>query len=89
VQDRAGARLVLTGTRARFPRLGLVWVDGGYVNSVDASLVEWAARTEGLEVVVVPRNADVKGLSGAAPQVGGGTDQLADEVQTIGTRLRT
>jgi transposase len=62
VQDRAGARLVLTGTRARFPRLGLVWVDGGYVNSVDASLVEWAARTEGLEVVVVPRNADVKGF---------------------------
>ena len=62
VQDRAGARLVLTGSRTRFPRLGLVWVDGGYVNSVDATLVDWAARTEGLELVVVPRNADVKGF---------------------------
>lgn len=62
VQDRAGARLVLTGARARFPRLGLVWVDGGYVNSVDATLVDWAERTENLEIVAVPRNADVKGF---------------------------
>jgi transposase len=62
VQDRAGARLMLTCTRGRFPLLGLVWVDGGYVNSVDAGLVDWARRTEGLEVVAVPRNADVKGF---------------------------
>ena len=32
------------------------------VNSVDAGLVDWAARTEGIEVVAVPRNADVKGF---------------------------
>jgi transposase len=62
VQDRAGAKLVLSGTRARFPLLGLVWVDGGYVNTVDAGLVGWGARTEGIEVVAVPRNADVKGF---------------------------
>lgn len=62
VQDRAGAKLVLAGARRRFPLLGLVWVDGGYVNSVDAGLVDWAARTEGIEVVAVPRNADVKGF---------------------------
>jgi transposase len=62
VQDRAGARRVLAGARERFPLLGLVWVDGGYVNSVDAGLVDWAARTEGIEVVPVPRNADVKGF---------------------------
>jgi transposase len=62
VQDRAGAKLVLSGARVRFPLLGLVWVDGGYVNSVDAGLVGWAARTEGIEVVAVPRNADVKGF---------------------------
>jgi len=62
VQDRAGARLVLTGVRRRFPLLGLVWVDGGYVNSVDAGLVDWAARTEGIEIVAVPRNAEVKGF---------------------------
>jgi transposase len=62
VQDRAGAKLVLGGVRARFPLLGLVWVDGGYVNSVDAGLVGWADRGEGIEVVAVPRNADVKGF---------------------------
>jgi transposase len=62
VQDRAGAKLVLGGVRARFPLLGLVWVDGGYVNSVDAGLVGWAERSEGIEVVAVPRNADVKGF---------------------------
>jgi hypothetical protein len=42
--------------------LGLVWVDGGYVNPVDAGLVGWARQSEGLEVVAVPRNADVKGF---------------------------
>jgi hypothetical protein len=61
-QDRTGAKLVLAGTRRRFPLLGLVWVDGGYVNSVDAGLVGWAARTEGIDVVAVPRNADVERL---------------------------
>lgn len=62
VQDRAGAKLVLTGIRERFPGLGLVWVDGGYVNSVDAGLVRWAREQESLEIVAVPRNADVKGF---------------------------
>lgn len=62
VQDRAGAKLVLTGIRDRFPQLGLVWVDGGYVNSVDAGLVGWAHEQENLEIVAVPRNADVKGF---------------------------
>lgn len=62
VQDRAGARLVLTGVRKLFPQLGLVWVDGGYVNCVDAGLVEWADREEGIKIEPVPRNADVKGF---------------------------
>ena len=62
VQDRAGARQVLTGIGALFPLLGLVWVDGGYANRVDAGLIDWAARTQKLELVVVPRNADVRGF---------------------------
>lgn len=62
VQDRAGARLVLAGIRAHFPLLGLVWVDGGYVNAVDTGLIGWAADTEGIEIVVVARNTDVKGF---------------------------
>ncbi|RFU20143.1 IS5 family transposase [Geodermatophilus marinus] len=62
VQDRAGARQVLTGICAPFPLLALVWVDGGYVNSVDAAGIDWAGRTQNLELVVVPRNADVRGF---------------------------
>ena len=62
VQDRAGARLVLHGVHDRFPGLQLVWVDGGYVNVVDACLITWARTEEDLTVVVVPRNADVQGF---------------------------
>ena len=60
-QDRHGAKRVLAGITERYQQLGLVWVDGGYVNSVDASLVDWAAA-EGLQMVAVPRNADVRGF---------------------------
>jgi transposase len=62
VQDRAGAKLVLTGVHEEFPQLGLVWVDGGYVNVVDQGLIGWAEHHERLDIVVVPRNADVKGF---------------------------
>ncbi len=62
VQDRAGAKLVLAGLHRQFPQVGVVWVDGGYVNSVDAKLLDWAAEHEQIEVVCVPRNADVKGF---------------------------
>src|SRR3712207_7387512 len=62
VQDRAGAKLVLTGLHTAYPRLGLIWVDGGYVNTVDAGLLDWAAHHEGLQIVVVPRNAAVRGF---------------------------
>jgi transposase len=62
VQDRAGAKLVLRGLHDRFPGVELVWVDGGYVNVVDARLITWARVEENLDVVVVPRNADVRGF---------------------------
>lgn len=62
VQDRAGAKLVLTGVHEQFPQLQLVWVDGGYANVVDTGLIGWAEHHEQLQIVVVPRNADVKGF---------------------------
>jgi len=62
VQDRAGARLVLRGLHDQFPGVELVWVDGGYVNVVDAGLIGWARVQENLAVVVVPRNAQVRGF---------------------------
>jgi len=62
VQDRAGARQVLTGIHLLFPLLALVWVDGGYVNAVDAGLIDWARCAEDVEIVPVARNADLKGF---------------------------
>jgi transposase len=62
VQDRAGAKLVLSGLHTVYPQIGLVWVDGGYVNSIDAGLIDWADHHEGIDLVVVPRNADVRGF---------------------------
>jgi transposase len=90
VQDRAGAKLVLAGISTLFPLLGLVWVDGGYVNVVDASLIGWAREQgEPGQRRGAPQRRRER-VPGAAPPVGGGTDlRLADEVQTVGTRLRT
>nr|WP_202506017.1 IS5 family transposase [Amycolatopsis rubida] len=61
-RDRPGARRVLTGIRRVFPRLRPVWADGGYVNSKDATLVNRARENEDIEIVAVPRNADVAGF---------------------------
>lgn len=52
----------MTGIHTAFPQLSLVWVDGGYVNTVDAGLIGWADHHEGVEVMAVLRNADVRGL---------------------------
>ncbi len=62
VQDRAGARLVLADLHIQFPDLGLIWVDGGYANVVDTGLIDWAAQTQAVQLVVVPRNAEVRGF---------------------------
>ena len=62
VQERAGAKLVLAGIQRTSPQLGLVWVDGGYVNHVDTSLIRWVATPTGVQIVAVPRNADVRGF---------------------------
>ena len=53
LQDRDGAKLVLAGTRCRFPRLRHVWADGIY----RGALVGWAKRQAGvdLEIVAPPK----------------------------------
>jgi putative transposase len=40
MQDRDGARLVLSKLWGRYPRLKLIWADGGYAGE----LVYWAAH---------------------------------------------
>lgn len=53
VQDRDGARLALARLAGRFPRLRLVWADGGYAGA----LLGWAAATLGLVVEIVAKPA--------------------------------
>jgi transposase len=62
VQDRAGAKLVLCSLPDQYPTVGLVWADGGYANSVDATLIDWVDQELGVRLEVVKRNDDVKGF---------------------------
>jgi putative transposase len=57
IQDRDGARLLLAKARGQFPRLRLIWADGGYAGK----LIGWALQVCGWLIEVVKRNADVKG----------------------------
>jgi len=60
VQDRDGARLVLERVRARFPRLKLIWADGGYAGP---KLGDWVKRWCQWVLEIVKRSDDVTGFS--------------------------
>jgi putative transposase len=53
VQDRDGAKLVLAKLAGRFPRLWLVWADGGYAGA----LLIWALVGGGWVIEVVKKPA--------------------------------
>ncbi len=53
IQDRDGAKLVLSKLSGRFPRLKLVWADGAYAGQ----LVDWAYALGGWLIEVVKRAA--------------------------------
>ena len=55
IQDRDGAKLVLSKLQGRFPRLRLIWADGAYAGR----LVDWAFALGGwlIEVVKRPKNS--------------------------------
>jgi putative transposase len=62
VQDRDGAKLVLQKLTGRFPRLRLIWADGGYagqlvewVNQLGGWLLEIVKRPDESKFVVLPR----------------------------------
>jgi len=59
VQDRDGAKLVLLTLLGRFPRLALIWADGGY----GGRLVEWAKQAGGWPIEVVKRPAAATGFA--------------------------
>ena len=58
VQDRDGARPLLARVRCHYPRLRLVWADGGYAGK----LVAWAASLLDLAVAVVSKPAGQRGF---------------------------
>jgi hypothetical protein len=50
------------GGREQHRGIGLVWVDGGYANVVDDSLIDWADHELGVRLEVVKRSDDVEGF---------------------------
>ena len=58
VQDRDGAKLVLEKAQGQFPRLALLWADGGYAGK----LIEWVQEVCGWVLHIVKRNDDVRGF---------------------------
>ena len=58
IQDRDGAKLLFEKAQACFPRLQLVWADGGYAGQ----LIEWLHGFCGWILEIVKRNADVSGF---------------------------
>jgi putative transposase len=55
IQDRDGAKLVLEKLRDLFPRLSLIWADGGYAGK----LVDWCASAGKWVMQIVKRCDDV------------------------------
>ncbi len=51
IQDRDGAKLVLSKLQGRFPRLRLIWADSAYAGQ----LVDWASAWGGWLIEVVKR----------------------------------
>ena len=58
IQDRDGAKKVLEKAKQFFPRLQLIWADGGYAGK----LIDWAKEQFNWVLEIVKRNDDVKGF---------------------------
>jgi putative transposase len=58
VQDRDGAKLVLCKLRGLYPRLKLIWADGGYAGK----LIDWTKRIGGWVLEIVKRSDDIVGF---------------------------
>jgi putative transposase len=58
VQDRDGAKQVFQTIQGRFPRLKLIWADGGY----RGQLIDWVKTKFNWLLEIVQRNADVAGF---------------------------
>lgn len=63
VSDRVAGRDVLAQAKDRHRDLAKGWIDGGYANAVDASIITWAAQELQIDLEVVKRSDDVKGFA--------------------------
>ena len=58
IQDRDGAKLVCAKLKDKYPRLRLIWADGGYAGA----LVAWVATFASWVLEIVKRSDDVTGF---------------------------
>jgi putative transposase len=58
IQDRDGAKLVMDKLTGLFPRLKLIWADGGYAGK----LIGWAQGAGGWLLEIVKRNDSLGGF---------------------------
>jgi putative transposase len=58
LQDRDGAKLVFSKAQGNFPRLALLWADGGYAGK----LIRWTQETCGWALQIVKRTDNLKGF---------------------------
>jgi putative transposase len=58
IQDRDGARTLLTNVKGCFPRLQKIWADGGYAGA----LIEWVQETCHWILEIVKRSDQAKGF---------------------------
>lgn len=58
IQDRDGAKLVMAKLLGFFPRLVVIWADGGYAGQ----LIAWTKAFGGWILEIVKRSDDVKGF---------------------------
>ena len=58
VQDRDGAKMVLSKLKGQFARLQLIWADGGY----SGVLIDWVHKFGGWILEIVRRCDDVSGF---------------------------
>jgi putative transposase len=59
IQDRDGAKLVLRKMRKLYPRLKLIWADGGYAGK----LIEWTKALGGWVLEIVKRSDEIVGFA--------------------------
>lgn len=58
IQDRDGAKLVLPQLTGLFPRLELIWADGGYAGQ----LIKWVQELGGWTLEIVKRSDKLAGF---------------------------